>query len=52
VSQQGIERECSVNEGFSQRLELFHERSLVWEDEEKIVYLFDYAKGREHSSAQ
>uniref|UniRef100_A0A183BVF2 Ion_trans domain-containing protein n=1 Tax=Globodera pallida TaxID=36090 RepID=A0A183BVF2_GLOPA len=26
-------------------VDLFNERSLVWEDEEKTVFLFDYAKG-------
>ncbi|KAL3115459.1 hypothetical protein niasHT_010724 [Heterodera trifolii] len=26
-------------------LDLFNERSLVWEDEEKMIFLFDYVKG-------
>jgi hypothetical protein len=26
-------------------LELYNERTLIWEDQEKTVYLFEYAKG-------
>src|ERR1700712_4623993 len=27
------------------RLATYNQRSLVWEDDERIVYLFDYSKG-------
>lgn len=29
---------------FSEKLEAYNARSLVWEDEERVVYLFDYSK--------